>query len=166
MAQNYENDELKEIFREIGEFNYYNGNLNSNFLWMFVQEFLIFYDKSFEPELTSQEQQEKFAEFMKFRVGLKQYVKANSLDNTFSLCLSYSNVKSYPIEYNEKYEDTLLRPRTTKEEIFELKNKWCKIQMFLKNELNVKVERLNFILKNWCELKGVDYGEDLKAINL
>ena len=167
MSEDYDNDEYREIFNEIGEFNFFNGNLTGDFVWVFVQEFLIFYDKSFQPELTSQEQQKKFAKFMKFRDELDRYVEVNGLhESALSGLVSYSNIKSYPIEYNENYEDPLERPRMTKDDIFKLKNKWCKNKFFLKNELDVKVEHFNFILINWCELKGVDYGEDFKAINL
>ena len=72
---------------------------------------------SFEPELTSQEQQDKFSKFMKFRDERDdQYVKANNFQrNTLRNLLIYSNVKSYPIKYNEKYEDPLERPRMTKD---------------------------------------------------
>ena len=45
MSEDYDNDEYREIFNEIGEFNFFNVNLIGDFLWVFVQEFLIFYDK-------------------------------------------------------------------------------------------------------------------------
>lgn len=39
------------------------------------------------------------------------------------MVLTSFNLKSYPIKYNEKYEDPLERPRMTKYDIFKSKNK-------------------------------------------